>query len=225
MKVPASDTKHIAHVRHVLRAVDPNGRLLEISEHLAEVINSDSNAAEAFNMILKHVSTDSFDENARRIYDNYLVLYNRAIRAGGISDPEPFGGPDGFADAIAVGYLYAQDVLRAPGTDKLLTVDALRTSLPNAAKRISDMIDGEFLARLLLETRTRANRDPLFARAIESAKASLTATWPQFNGPSTIAMQAGGSGGGACQALFPGTGDKGCWIIGLIVVIVILVAK
>ena len=216
--------EHLAHVRTVLRAVDPNGGLLEVGETLAKVIQSDSKAAEAFTTIQQHISIKSFDENAQRIYDSYLVLYNRALRVEGKVDPEPFGGPDGTSDLLSVSYLHAQNLLRTPEASEKLTFEGLRTRLPEAAAHVTTAIDGEFLAHLLLETKTRANRDASFAREIQKGKESLVAALPQLE--QVAPQQQQGGGGGACERwLGIPTSSRACWVAGLIAVVIIIAAK
>jgi hypothetical protein len=223
MKKSTSKDRHaeqLAHVRNVLGVVDPTNRFLEVAKTLASVIDSDSNAAEAFKKILQHISIKSLDETARQIYDRYLVLYKRTHDA----NPEPFGGPAGTADVLTIGYLQAQHLLVTSGARERLSSEGLRTRLADAATQVSAAIDGEFLADLLLESKTRASRDPGFARVIESGKAGLLGAWSQLTEPSVVAQQAGS--GSACAGwLGIQPGSRACWVAGLVCVIIVVVAK
>ncbi len=205
------------HIERFLAPIDPQGTFVRLMEAMVRRAQADPAAGRAVKAIREWLAKPLVSPEVEARLQSCDVL--------GRDGPDRLQiGSTTVRLGLALGYLRAQEGLRALAATGQPPIQTILDRLPRAAKGLGSL-EPDFISELLLETQRRAAEDPAFAERLRVALREVQAVHPHasawasvlFASPGAVALTA------HCN-LSGGPFECGVVIVFVVLVVVVLVA-
>ncbi len=207
------------HIERFLAPIDPQGTFIRVMEAIVRRAQADPAAGRAVKAIREWLAKPLVSPEV----DARLQSCDVLGRDG--PDPLQISSAAAVRLGLAMGYLRAQEDLRALAAAGQPPVQTIVDRLPRAAKGLSSLEPG-FVSELLLETQRRAAEDPAFAERLRGALREVQAVHPHASAWASVLLAPPGAVALTAHCNVSG-GAFGCGvvIVFVVLVVVVLVAK
>ena len=206
------------HIDRFLAAIDSQGTFRRIMEALVTRAKADPATNGAVQAMKDWLAKPLVSREVEARLQSYDPL------AHDVPDPVLAGSPS-IRLALAVGYLRAQERLRALAASAKPPVQTILDQLPHVPEHLGSL-EPDFVSELLLETQRRAAVDPVFVGSLRQALRDVQSVHPQASAWARVLLARQGVTLLAAHCnLSGGPFECGVVVAFIVILVIVVVAK